>query len=400
MVEVEIRNFQSLKHVRLMVDGFTAITGRSNLGKSAIIRAVKAALTGAPVEAFVRHGVACTRRTKASKTCKCFVSVHLQAKDFDLLWEKGDAVNRYTFNGAVYDKASKGTPDFLSPMFLPVRVGDRSQLLQVADQFSAIFLLDQTGGVVADVLSDVAQLDRVNVAIRMVERDRKEASSTRKVREKDVADLELQLERFQDLDEASQKARQTAVTLTVIENTIAKVDRIDGFLATGASLGHRIRELGVGVAVPVPEASLLAEKHGLLIAVQGWGEMLTSSMAQVERLRPIEQLVVPVAARLTELCGAYDQLCTWYGQLEKFREYFVGIKPVQALPVLASEELRQSRAHLQQVEGLLTRLAALEDSIKKLELAYETVLLEEKEVHGEAEALGVCPTCSSPLVPP
>ena len=48
MLDVEIRNFQSIDHVHLRVEGFTALVGRSNIGKSAVVRAVKAALTGYP----------------------------------------------------------------------------------------------------------------------------------------------------------------------------------------------------------------------------------------------------------------------------------------------------------------------------------------------------------------
>ena len=33
MIEVEVRNFQSIEHISLKVEGFTALVGRSNIGK-------------------------------------------------------------------------------------------------------------------------------------------------------------------------------------------------------------------------------------------------------------------------------------------------------------------------------------------------------------------------------
>ena len=64
MTEVEVRNFQSVEHAVFRIEGFTALVGRSNIGKSALVRAVKAALTGATGTDFVRHGGLCARRLK------------------------------------------------------------------------------------------------------------------------------------------------------------------------------------------------------------------------------------------------------------------------------------------------------------------------------------------------
>src|SRR5277367_3768831 len=154
--EVEVTNFQSIEHAKFVIEGYTALVGRSNIGKSAIVRAVKAALTGASGTSFVRHGPNCARRLKDAKKCQCKATVRIKREGFDLLWEKGDSDNRYTFNGQVNDSVGQGTPTFLQAGFAPIKIGDDKELLQVADQFDPIFLLNKTGGAVADVLSDVA----------------------------------------------------------------------------------------------------------------------------------------------------------------------------------------------------------------------------------------------------
>jgi len=400
MIEVEVRNFQSIERVALKVEGFTALVGRSNIGKSALVRAVKAALTGAPVSSFVRHGKACLRRTKKAKTCKCFSMVHLKAEGFDLLWEKGDAINRYTFNGAVYDKAEKGTPDFLSPAFLPVKIGDRQELLQVADQFSAIFLLDQTGGVVADVLSDVARLDRINVAMRMAERDRKEAVSTRKVREKDVVDLGVKLEDFAHLDVAVAQAEQVQADLLSIEKTVGQVEQLDGFLQVGSALAQRITALEAGLATAVPDKADLIGPCDLLVQMAGWLGDYGAQTEAIGKLTPVESLDIPVKGGLEERHETYDQLARWHAQLLVFRDLLNAMKPVEALPPLDAVGLKDALGAFQGVQGHLTRLQALEGAITKLEGEYEAILIEEKAAHDEVEALGVCPTCVRPLHAP
>jgi hypothetical protein len=174
MLLLEVSNFQSIEHAEVCVDGFTALVGRSNIGKSSVVRAAKSALNGVQGTAFVRHGPGCLRRTKGAKNCKCFSTVKITGDGIDILWEKGDAVSRYVVNGEIFEAIPKGFPDFLKPGFTPVQVGDRSVSLQVADQFDPIFLLGETGTTVADVLGDVARLDSINTATRLAEKDRRE----------------------------------------------------------------------------------------------------------------------------------------------------------------------------------------------------------------------------------
>jgi DNA repair ATPase RecN len=236
VIDVEIKDFQSIERVVLTIDGFTALLGRSNIGKSAVIRAMKAALTGSAGTAFVRHGPSCARRVKKTKTCKCFSSVHLRGKDFDLLWEKGDAINRYTYNGQVYDRAERGVPEFLLDKFALVKVGDDQKLLQCSDQFYPIFLLDQTGGVVAEVLSDAARLDRINVAMKLAEKDRREAVSVRKVREQDLTLLAEKIGRFDGLDNVLSEVQATQDSLVKLGTAQQTMAQIEGFISTASNL--------------------------------------------------------------------------------------------------------------------------------------------------------------------
>lgn len=397
MLEVEVRNFQSIDAVNLKVEGFTALVGRSNIGKSALVRAVKAALTGAPVSSFVRHGKGCLRKVKKAKTCKCFASVHLKTEGFDLLWEKGDAINRYTFNGVIYDKAEKGTPEFLSPAFLPVKVGDQQTLLQVADQFSAIFLLDQTGGTVADVLSDVARLDRINVAMRLAEKDRKEAVSTRKVREKDVTDLQTKLAAYDGLDAAVTKASEVQADLAAIESLAARVEQIDGFMASGSALGQRIKVLTAGAETPVPDPETLETQGDSVAQLEDWVDQLEEAETAVEALAGVDTIDLPEKAPLQAASKNLESMVKWHQQLVVFRDWFNAVKPVEALPAFSAQHLTEARTSLDRLQKWVSSLTSLTSSLKALQDEWEVVLKEEKEAHDEVETLGVCPTCVQPL---
>ncbi len=353
--EIEVRNFQSIEHAQITLAGYTSIVGRSNIGKSAIVRAVKAALTGAAGTSFVRHGPDCARKLKDAKKCHCKTSVRIKREGFDLLWEKGDHHNSYTFNGTVYDSVERGTPNFLTEGYAPIKIGDDKELLQVADQFDPIFLLNRTGGVVADVLSDVAHLDRINAAMRLVERDRREALSTRKIREQDVTTLSERLEQFDGIDAAVERVKTAGDQLGVIATADRRLQQIDRFLEEGTARGIAIKNLmGVeGVVLPDPTAMRAhAEGYQLL---SGWHDRLLALKAWWDRTKPVEGLAAPDSGPLRDAFEAFGKLA-----------------------------------------GLGSRYDTLSQDVERLEEAHNKILESVESIRGEWDALGVCPTCEQP----
>lgn len=397
MVEVEVRNFQSIERATFRIDGFTVVVGRSNIGKSALVRALKACLTGAPASSFVRHGATCLRRLKQAKTCKCYSSVHIKATDFDLFWEKGDSVNRYTFNGQVYDKAERGTPDFLQPLFSPVKVGDRQELLQVSDQFSPIFLLDQTGGAVADTLSDVARLDRINAAMRLAEKDRKEAVSTRKVREKDVVHLNARLNAYEGLDTVLVNVQRVADKQTLLEKQERALVGLDSFMERTSVLASTIRELTKCADVQVPSSVPLTEGSQRLDALGSYLEKHTERERAVAMLSGVEELPTLPAATLQQHASDFARLGVWLNQVDGLKTWAASWKVVQDLPALSTEPLKNSLKGWDRLNDLLARQKTLETDVAELDLALQDVVKELQSLNEEQAAIGVCPTCTRSL---
>lgn len=397
MIDVTVRNFQSIEKASFRIDGFTVVVGRSNIGKSALVRAVKAALTGAPATSFVRHGAACLRRTKGAKTCKCYASVHMVTDGFDLLWEKGDAINRYTFNGQVYDKAERGTPEFLVPQFSPVKVGDRQDVLQVADQFSPIFLLDQTGGAVADTLSDVARLDRINSAMRLAEKDRKEAVSTRKVRERDVVDLRAKLVHYAGLDTVLQDVRDLERAAEDAVTQERHVQRLDAYLEAVSASSQTIRTYENALRVEVPDIKPIRESSEKLDAIISFVLKLSLRAAEVQGLTGIEGLNVPTSDRLSDATLLLDALQGWFSRLVSLRDWLLPYKELEALAVPTPESLVRASQDVLCLMSFDTSLAHLVSTIRTLEADLQDVEAEARVLSEEREALGFCPTCRGPL---
>lgn len=441
MISVEIRNFQSLEDVSLEIDGFTALVGKSNIGKSALVRAIKSALTNAPLGTSLRHTPNCPRLKKGAKSCKCFVSVKIQAPDWNLLWEKGDSVNRYTFNGAVYDRPGTGTPEFLANVgFAPLKIGDSYKSLQVADQFFPLFLLDASESAVADTIADVSRLDKINVAIKAAHKDLREASSLRKVREQDLSKVRTRLGAFVGLDPALDKVRRVVELqdrISVARNTVvqlstfherargiafrlsdlqpilsmelpdpngyreAKVEleTLSGFITRAEQLRQAAQKASgaLQVLAGFPTEAPEFEAHlGKVRQLDRWVQTHPALEAAVARLGRIDQVSTVRAPDLQSAqvkVQTLDRYLTRLGQLER---PLTRLSKVEGCMVPDKPDFSQMVAkvsamarYIAQIETIQGRMRVLEDAAVKAEA-------EEAEVKREIETLGVCPTCERP----
>lgn len=400
MVEVEVRNFQSIEHVKFRISGFTALVGRSNIGKSAIKRAIHCALSAASGTDFVRHGLSCDRRSRGTKKCKCFSSVRIHTDALDLTWEKGDAVNRYLVLRAgekettVYDKVGQGTPDFLQPDFSPLKVGDKHKLVQVSDQFNPLFLLNQGGNTVADVLSDVAHLDQINRAINLVSRDRKADTATRKVREKDVLSLTKSLEAYEGLDAAIYDVVQIEDSHQAVQKAQDDLERLEGFLDKAQALGTSLRALRAALTPSLPDGESLEETARKAIQVKYFYETLSTKAKLLRSLRGVGDVALPDPDPMGASLGEAVRVESWLRQLRTFKSRLRRWKGLEVCQLSDLEPLGAAWDKGAEVDGFIRRLARLQATKKRAEALLLDVEAEEQSILKEIRELGVCPTCS------
>jgi hypothetical protein len=403
MIEIEIKGFQSIDRVSFPIEGFTAIVGRSNIGKSAIVRAIKCALTNASGTAFVRHTAHCARATRGAKTCKCQATVHIKTEGFDLLWEKGDAINRYVFNGKGYDKPGPGIPDFLVGSGLsPVKVGDSIGSIQIAEQFYPIFLLDQSGPAIAEAISDVARLARINTATRLVEKDRKEAVATRKIREKDAEFLRIRIQGYARLEEALQMVGDVEQQDRLLGEREKLVELLSGYELAyqelTASVAHlsRVEEVDPPPIEPVQEA--FQKKTYLLNLAKKLDHRVQEyrAMAWVEKFLESVPEVEPVQKLEEELRKANG----WIRQLQGLKERFAQLESLKGISVLAFEEVTRLQQEVATLDKFIVRITRVQGEIDRLEAQTVAADQEEQSIIQEAGSLGgdlTCPTCAQPF---
>jgi hypothetical protein len=323
--------------------------------------------------------------------------VHIQAKDFDLLWEKGDSVNRYVFNGSEYTVAGRGTPEFLESAFGPVKLGTNKEVLQVSDQFHPIFILDQSGTVVADVLSDVAKLDQINTAMRLVEKDRKSTASLRKVREQDVRDLRISLETYEGLDEVVSRVGSVEDLGRQAYEAEVEVERLDRYLGILLSVAKCVKDLSSVESVEVPEISALQSSGETYLSLRSFAEALAGKTRGVEALSKVEEIAVPSPASSTLLEEKYRTLAAWSMRLRFLKAFFERMQKSQDVEAPALDPLGAAESKYGRLSAWEQCLLRMLQIVNRLEGELSAAERDADEALREFGVLGVCPTCNRAL---
>jgi hypothetical protein len=213
-IKVKIKSFQSIDDIEFKISGFTCISGKTNIGKSAIIRSISGAFLNSPVGGLVRKG-------------ERFCSVEIMSDEWGFKWEKGEkGVNRYWMpdNDKPLDKVGQGQIENVSVMgFGFVKVGSESVYPWLAPQFKPLFLMDQSGPSITDFISEISRLKTLQNAIIINTRRKRRALDQVKTKENDVIELQTKKAKFKDIDSMLKIKEELKDQIDSIENYRVKV---------------------------------------------------------------------------------------------------------------------------------------------------------------------------------
>lgn len=216
MLKVKIKNFQSITDTSFEVDGFTVIVGKNNKGKSAVIRAIDAALSNKLGNNFIKWG---KRETQ----------VVLQQNNLDITWVKGDSAS-YKINDLKPFTSLKGAvPEpIINAGFKKLEINDEKLNPLVAHQFDEIFLLNKSGSFITETISTLYELADISGADILCQKKLKGIKSLLKTRESDVVllngkvdefkDITLIKEQLEEIKKLNEKANQLKIEIAEIES--------------------------------------------------------------------------------------------------------------------------------------------------------------------------------------
>jgi len=224
-LKVKITNFQSIASAELDLKGFTVIVGRSNLGKSALFRSIKAAFLGWSGNHFVRQG-----------NNHCGVSI--EDDDFKLIWRKvikesPGHMTALQINADQYTKLGQGGHPELTKK-LGVWELDISAAVRLTPQFASqhdsIFLINLSDTIIAEVFKQMGRADVITDAQAMAKKELKEKTDLKEVRTGDKATAVQELQNLlhvpslrSSFDDTMQKVRKHQADSEATQQLIAKI---------------------------------------------------------------------------------------------------------------------------------------------------------------------------------
>lgn len=338
-MNITVRDFQSLGDTAVEARGLTVIVGPSDRGKSALLRAIEAALFNRPGDQFVRQG---------AKTAR----VALQLSGHAVVWEKGGGVNKFQIDGADFSRVGKGAPPVLQELgFRDVVVGAREKegkleggetlRPQFAEQFNPEFVLDHSGPFIAELLVRVSRLGVVQRAGRLCAADLKARKALQKTRSVDLAAAEARVALLVPLEPLRERVLALAIKYAALTKQRQQLALVKALLAERAVLVRRAKTRlkakssrgALDVAVQDCErlqrlrilTSLRTQLKGLpkLRGVRKISKVVAASQALFVALRPLlierRQNLIWIAQAEGELARAQadtTRLAQWLAQIK------------------------------------------------------------------------------------
>jgi hypothetical protein len=320
MTEITIKDFQSIEDVHFKIDGFTVIVGKNDIGKSAVIRSIDAALTNLAGKDFIRWG-------------KKNTEVNIKRDGLDILWKKGDKTV-YTVNNENFSALNRAIPEPLEKAgFSKMELGDKKISINLAPQFDPLFLVNQSGPVVTEVLTSLYDLDIYNTADELCQKELKGQKSLLKTRTADLQTLEGNLVKYEGFEDIKVKV-ESLVALEKECNVLkAEIAELLGYENEISTLAQSLNNLKKVHKIPVPDTKDTQNK----ITEYQWlidnENLYTNLSTDVKKLEPVLSITIPDN---TYTLGLSSELETIKG-LEK--DLLESAAKVKGLSVIQSVQL-------------------------------------------------------------
>lgn len=185
--ELRIRGFQSLADVVIPVGRFTAIVGQSNVGKSAVVRALNILAHNGPSTGYVRAGAAELEVTATLEDgSKIMVTRAPRKSEYK--------VTHPELGEKLFAKCGVTVPELVESFL-------KLSAVTFASQHDAPFMLSEPGSTTAVRLGELTNVSRVSEAVRLANRRRLDASQEQKARTRELDELVGELNDHKTLKE-------------------------------------------------------------------------------------------------------------------------------------------------------------------------------------------------------
>lgn len=420
-VHVRIKNFQSIEDLEFEVRGFTCITGKSNIGKSSICRAISRSLLNDPVTGMVRKG-------------QKFASVELSSEGWGYLWEKGEKdVNRYQINGKTFDKTGQVQLSEIQAMgFRSIAVGDDELEPWWASQTRPIFLLDKSGPQITNFISEVSRLKVYQDVIVLAARAKRKQTDASREKSEELGRVQAKLQKLAPLDSLEKLEAEIDEQISSLQDYIQKaltLEQLHRDMERIADLLRRTKQASeLRVKADVDDVSEkarrvveLARCHQALdrtakriISVKPVDSVKVSALPvdEVERLRslsrclrivplrslvdrsaPVAKLRAPDASEAVSAVSKVRQVFVLSKSIERKRAALSKLDAMPSAPAWSDEDVQR----LRKLFKCWSRIVELRANVEAADQEEVRLVALKKKAEKKLAALQVCPECGQKL---
>lgn len=288
-MKVEVINYQSIDSAGLEIKGFTVLTGPTNTGKSALVRAISSALFNAGGKHVIGFG-----STKAS--------VVIEQESGVIGWERSQDKVSLRIDGQYYDRVAKAYESYTKAYgFWQI---EEAGSPQVAHQHDAPFLLGMPPSQVAKALHVIGRIDVISEALKTLKLDLNDVKQKRKVRDGDVAEIKRQVASYDPCESLNKRLellhKQLERVCDVVHHNSQRVEELKKL----RSLGH------LPEVRPVPPVVDISSRCALLSCLRSY-----SRVANIPLVKP-----VPEVKNMGKSIESLVLLCRFRGVVNKLKD--------------------------------------------------------------------------------
>lgn len=214
---LRISRYQSLEQANLSLGRFTVVTGHSNSGKSALIRAIKLLVFNARGTSFIRHG---------SKTCDVILTC--PDEGWGIRIRRGGGKDLYELAGqaqsgvetASYTKLGGKVPDDISGTL-------KISGLNFAGQFDRPYLLDASGAEIARTVGDLTNVTILLNAAREAQRRKNAVGAKHRDVQERLDRAKQDAQRFRGLPARKAAVQAAEEALSAAQQVQGRLDRLN-----------------------------------------------------------------------------------------------------------------------------------------------------------------------------
>lgn len=336
---IHIENFQTHKDVQVTFgDRITCITGASDRGKSAILRALIWVMTNRPTgDSFIRYGTDETR-----------VTVCVDGHTVQRI--KGKKRNIYILDDVEFKAIKSDVPDEIASLF---NVGENN----IQQQFDPIFWFSSTAGEVGRNLNKIVNLDIIDYTLSALQTQNKQIKT-----EADV---------LAGLIEEQERVLDNVEEITAIQKIIDRVDNIE------KQYGECVKQTNK-LKTSIQE---LKSVSGYLERAEKWEE----------RQRQLDILTDQYIEMVNQLSQLEEAIC----DVAKLDDIIRQTDVPENLFAIADRALTGNE-QLKNVRKEFKKLASLVEDLKDAEKAITDAVLKANVAEEELQEIldnNICPLC-------